>query len=583
MEKMTSSNDISDDVNFLFRNVCPTDLAEIIALEKESYPKDEAASRSQLQYRQHHAASFFRCAVIMDEDNKRTTASADINNMDSNSTSLNGIGQLIGFVTATRCHSFDEESMKVHDPMGKLLAIHSVVVKKEYRNHGIGKKMVRNYIESLKMMELKYGIEKVVLISKKEKLMFYLDCGFSIMGKSTIVHGVEPWYDCECVVNLPARKKTGLPGAMGRVSSNRRNRSRVKYSYSVIDSFAVNARPIANGIASVDKKVAAGGGTLSASGKGTGNPAAVVVIPKDEADKFQPDFEEDIRWMKTTAREFNLSETAFIWEVQSSGEDQSKPSGEDQPTEVMYNIRYYTCNGTEVDLCGHATLAASLVVFQDLFSRGKRNPAVSFRTNRGVMLKANPVNPNANITQNASIRIVMEFPSKDLIAINKGSEEETKVLKVLRESLFPEKSLEDLMSIVKHVGVDDGGDDLLVELSAEGFTEIPHAREINYTPMMNYDGYKRGIIVCCEVSEEMNDRVDFYSRFFGPKVGIEEDPVTGSAHCVLGPFFAKKMEKDFIVGMQKSQRGGIVECTLVDSVVRIAGSAVTTMSGSLYI
>ncbi len=576
MEKMTSSNnDMPDDVNFLFRNVCPTDLAEIIALEKESYPKDEAASRSQLQYRQHHAASFFRCAVIMDFDNSCTTVSEDINNMDNNSTSLNGIGQLIGFVTATRCHSFDEESMKVHDPMGKLLAIHSVVVKEEYRNRGIGKRMVRNYIESLKMMELKYGIEKVVLISKKENLMFYLDCGFSIKGKSAIVHGAEPWYDCECEVDLPATKKIGLPGAIGRVASVRRSR---KYSYSVIDSFAVRERPNANGIASIDKS-----GTLSSSGKGTGNPAAVVVIPKDEADKFQPDSEEDVRWMKTTAREFNLSETAFIWEIESSDEDQSKPSGDDQPTEVMYNIRYYTCNGTEVDLCGHATLAASLVVFQDLFSRGKRNPSVTFHTNQGVMLKANPVNPNANISLNTSIRIVMEFPSKDVIAIDKGSEEEMKVLSVLKESLFPEKSLEDLTSIVKHVGLDDGGDDLLVELSAEGFTEIPHSREINYTPMVNYDGYKRGIIVCCEVSEEMNDRVDFYSRFFGPKVGIEEDPVTGSAHCVLGPFFARKMEKDFVVGMQKSERGGIVECTLVDSAVRIAGSAVTTMSGSLYI
>merc|ERR1712127_1151252 len=97
------------------------------------------------------------------------------------------------------------------------------------------------------------------------------------------------------------------------------------------------------------------------------------------------------------------------------------------------------------------------------------------------------------------------------------------------------------------------------------------------------------------VKKTNNSAIDFMSRFFGPKVGIEEDPVTGSAHCTLGPYFSKKIGKDIVIGSQKSQRGGIVECELksnteyigstdeVDKTLTITGTAVTTMSGTLYI
>jgi predicted PhzF superfamily epimerase YddE/YHI9 len=76
---------------------------------------------------------------------------------------------------------------------------------------------------------------------------------------------------------------------------------------------------------------------------------------------------------------------------------------------------------------------------------------------------------------------------------------------------------------------------------------------------------------------------DFLSRFFAPKAGMDEDPVTGSAHCVLGPYFASKLGKEMVIGKQTSERGGIVECWVSPEKVILTGTAVTTMSGTLYL
>ena len=81
-------------------------------------------------------------------------------------------------------------------------------------------------------------------------------------------------------------------------------------------------------------------------------------------------------------------------------------------------------------------------------------------------------------------------------------------------------------------------------------------------------------------------KVDFLSRFFAPKAGIDEDPVTGSAHCALAPYFCAKLGRTKVVGKQMSRRGGIVECEMVEedaSCVKLTGTAVTTMSGTLWI
>ena len=117
-----------------FRPVTPTDLPTIIELENSSYPKDEAASKQQLQYRQHHAAKFFRCAIYTPPSSTSSEYYEEVEDI------------IVGYITATRCSTFTEQTMSVHDSNGKLLAIHSVVVHEQYRNQGIGRAMVKYYI-----------------------------------------------------------------------------------------------------------------------------------------------------------------------------------------------------------------------------------------------------------------------------------------------------------------------------------------------------------------------------------------------------------------------------------------------------
>jgi PhzF family phenazine biosynthesis protein len=540
----------------LYRNVCPTDLPAIYALEKASYPSDEAASRSQLQYRQHHAASFFRCAIKVDIASEEKDEGTIV---EKNVDSLRGMGEIIGYVTATRCHQFTEESMKVHHPNGSLLAIHSVVVDENYRRQGTGLAMLKEYIETLRKMDMVHGIKKVVLLSKMEKVPFYIQAGFKVMGESKIVHGDDKWYDCE--LDLDVR---------GIAEKN--------CQYWVIDSFAKVGNP------------------------GSGNPAAVVMIPNSKpgrlpslsvnsleayatenhsASMFDPDDEENVQWMRSVACEFNLSETAFIWDYTTKdGED---PASDDT---CQYNIRFYTCNGTEVDLCGHATLAATSVILEQLSKEGKMDQVIVFKAKKDV-LKAKAARTSMQLSA-VTRKIVMDFPQKKLEMLKQGTSEYNEVIAILHESLFQDKSIEDLeKKIVSKIGVDTGGDDLFVEINPESFAQLPiKIQDSCISRLMDSRVYKRGVIVCCDVPEAAKvegERADFYSRFFGPKVGIAEDPVTGSAHCVLGPYYAEKIQKESVIGNQMSPRGGIVECEVIEDIVRIKGIAVTSMNGTLYI
>jgi PhzF family phenazine biosynthesis protein len=613
----------------LFRNVCPTDLTQIYSLEKASYPPDEAASRKQIQYRQHHAATFFRCAVLikqerseqeleqdiipsntreesLDEPRARslsnfggesssTLVSKDFNAISSNTlsthaednrNSLNGLGEIVGYISATRCHTFDEDAMKAHDPTGKLLAIHSVVVAEKYRNRGIGRKMMLNYLDAVeKMMQkhsggasgrLKHPIEKVVLITKMQNVRFYLSVGFSILGKSKICHGKDQWYDCEIKV-----------ASVQNVSDKEQ-----KYECWIMDSFAVphnfgnlgnsGSLGYATDSVGVSMSTDANPKAVRTLERGTGNPAAVVMIHdggqieteasdgenEDIQQEFDPALEQNQVWMKVVAREFHLSETAFIWKRLSG-------------VGVEYGIRFYTCDGTEVDLCGHATLAAASAVFEKLSQEGKRDLSVAFYGKRDV-LKAKPATGGSG-----SSKIIMEFPTKKTVLFESGSDDEIAAKLMIKNSLFSSYKDDDFDAIICQIGLDDGGDDLLVEITMDAFFALLNSESINFSLMKAFDGYKRGIIVCCAVPEDLKkngERADFFSRFFGPKVGINEDPVTGSAHCILGPYFGSKLQKDYVVGMQKSERGGIVECTMVDDgFMKISGSVVKAVSGYLYI
>jgi predicted PhzF superfamily epimerase YddE/YHI9 len=151
----------------------------------------------------------------------------------------------------------------------------------------------------------------------------------------------------------------------------------------------------------------------------------------------------------------------------------------------------------------------------------------------------------------------------------------------------------DLEAAMLFVGSSDLGD-LLIELKPEAFSNLGYD-SLNYKAFLEWDGYYRGVVICCmasdtnkngsssEAANELEDvHVDFLSRFFAPKAGIDEDDVTGSAHCILGPYFAKKLKKNVVIGRQVSKRSGIVECRVSADCVTLTGSAVVTMSGRLH-
>lgn len=501
-DKKNEFGRVSSQINF--RQVVPAEIPACFEIEQASYPEDEAASKSILQYRQHFAEKYFRCAVVV-EDNE--------DNHD--------VEQIIGFISATRCRVFTAESMSTHDATGPVLAIHSIVVEKQYRRRGIATAMLQNYIEAMYSMPFD-GVERIVLLAKVHLLPFYLGAGFAVLGISDIVHGKEPWY------YLERSKEKAIPSW-------------------VVDSFT---------------------GT-----PGNGNPAAVVLYPgqfKDDDDKL-------INWCRTVAREFNLSETAIVWKKEKDNGDGTNGVLEELPEESStpdsneayeeYGIRFFTSNGTEVDLCGHASLAAAAVLFQ----RTAREKLI-FHAKRD-RLTMSPW----KYWSGKRIQICMEFPCKGLVETMKDKDIIVDMLLRAIPNLSGLLGAEEII----YAGVDEDNNDLLVEIPLNVFEAIGYD-SICYSAL-DWGGYQRGVILCSVLESEDDNEPDFVSRFFGPKVGIDEDPVTGSAHCVIAPFFANKLNKKTLLAEQRSQRSGRIKCEVQENCVVLTGSAVITLSGNSLI
>jgi PhzF family phenazine biosynthesis protein len=244
-----------------------------------------------------------------------------------------------------------------------------------------------------------------------------------------------------------------------------------------------------------------------------GNPAAVCVL--EEA--------RESGWMQRVAAELNLSETAFLMRGDDGG----------------WGLRWFT-PGTEVELCGHATLAAAHV----LWETGRLFPAEAarFDTRSGRL----------TCRRGESGEVTMDFPARPAVATS-----------------MPEGLGAALGSDVRWCG--RSVDDLLVEL--------PHATTVRgLVPDLVALGLLpvRGVIVTAasDVSE-----YDFVSRFFGPALGVPEDPVTGSAHCTLGTYWAARLGRDRLRGWQASRRGGSVSVKVAGDRVELSGPAVTVWRG----
>ncbi|GAB3449112.1 PhzF family phenazine biosynthesis protein [Insolitispirillum peregrinum] len=233
------------------------------------------------------------------------------------------------------------------------------------------------------------------------------------------------------------------------------------------------------------------------------------------------------------AAENNLAETAFLV---------AEPAG----GEADYEIRWFTPS-CEVPLCGHATLASAHVIFQHL---SPQRDTVVFRTRQRGLL---------TVRRGDDGLLVMDFPTSKL-----------------RPMIIPEALDAVLRSPVLEVMRYDG-DDLFVVLDSP-------ARVKALAPQLTAfaEVKARGIIVTAEANRDQ-DGCDFVCRYFAPGWGIDEDPVTGSIHTALVPFWARRLGRDSLISRQVSRRGGTLYCRALGDRTEIAGHSVLYLSGQVYL
>jgi predicted PhzF superfamily epimerase YddE/YHI9 len=228
-------------------------------------------------------------------------------------------------------------------------------------------------------------------------------------------------------------------------------------------------------------------------------------------------------WMQAVAREMNLSETAFL-----------------MPEADGYRLRWFT-PAVEVDLCGHATLASAHVLWEERHL-APRLPA-RFHTRSGLLT-----------ADRDGDWIRLDFPA------------------------LPPTAAEPPTGIARALGatprwVGRSRFDYLVEVES---ASAVRALRPDHAALRAVEA--RGVIVTAPAD---TGGFDFVSRFFAPGAGIDEDPVTGSAHCVLAPFWSSRLGKREMVAYQASARGGVVRVAMAGERVHLAGQAVTVLRGDL--
>ncbi|MFO1003561.1 MAG: PhzF family phenazine biosynthesis protein [Planctomycetaceae bacterium] len=260
----------------------------------------------------------------------------------------------------------------------------------------------------------------------------------------------------------------------------------------------------------------------------TGNPAAVCLM--EEA--------RDSAWLQNVAAEMNLADTAFLLPMRDS-----------------LQLRWFTPK-VEVDLCGHATLAAAHVL-KELAQAGElpsqylpfwRNGCIQFQSRSGILS-----------AESSSDGVTLDFPATDVQAVG--------IPDVLLESLGVSAGE------IRYCGRSKF--DILLHVA-----DAAVLRRICPDFAVLAGLSTRGIIVTA-LGDRCND--DVVSRFFAPAAGINEDPVTGSAHCALAPYWVPQFGRSTLFGYQASARGGLIRMELRNDRVRLTGKAVTISRGELFV
>jgi PhzF family phenazine biosynthesis protein len=247
-----------------------------------------------------------------------------------------------------------------------------------------------------------------------------------------------------------------------------------------------------------------------------GNPAAVCILDQEREDS----------WLAAVAGEMNLSETAFL-----------RREG------AAWRLRWFTPS-TEVDLCGHATLASAHALWETGHA-GPREP-ILFRTKSGDLSAAR-----------RGDSIELDFPAEPAAPAD------------------PPPGLLAALGVAAPRFSGANRLDILLLLDSEAAVR---GLRPDFRAVAEACRPRRGVIV---TAHSESPGFDFVSRFFAPSVGIDEDPVTGSAHCCLGPFWAGRLHKRELNGYQASRRGGAVSVRVGDGRVQLGGRAVTILRGEL--
>jgi PhzF family phenazine biosynthesis protein len=249
----------------------------------------------------------------------------------------------------------------------------------------------------------------------------------------------------------------------------------------------------------------------------TGNPAAVLVL-----DEMPPD-----DWLAAVARETNVPDTGFIIR-------ETLPDAD-------FRLRWFTPT-VEIDLCGHATLASAHCLFED----GEPGP-IRFATRSGVL----------TVERRADGSLAMDFPAWPPTRVERRQQ----VAEVLGVS-------------VDWTGLTENEVFLLALLADEGSVR---GLSPDLTAVSRLDG---SALIVTSVADPGHG-YDFVSRVFAPDLGIPEDPVTGSAHTVLAPFWSDRLGQTSLVGLQASHRSGHVGVVTKGDRVTVSGQAVTVLDGTL--
>jgi PhzF family phenazine biosynthesis protein len=259
-----------------------------------------------------------------------------------------------------------------------------------------------------------------------------------------------------------------------------------------------------------------------------GNPAAVCLL---DTDRWP-----DEQWMRNVAMEMNLSETAFAHPL---------PAG----ATADYALRWFT-PADEVDLCGHATLATAHALHADRGGAG----TVRFSSRSGVLITH--TRDDGTITLDFPTATVTETPIPDGLVEALGAKPDT---------TYGTGGLGDLLAVFTD------------EAAVRGLSPDPRALSGVTTP-----GGIRGVIATAPAADAKAG-YDFVSRFFTPDYGIPEDPVTGSAHTALAPYWSDRLGRAELTGLQASARTGLVATALRGDRVHLTGRAQTVLDGTLLV